>query len=96
MFQTWLAGAANGFLSYRQAKGRPRPRTDGARSSSPSSESRDSNVTMPIDGRFGIAYAWSVEPSARPSDAYALDANAPREIGRFAGSERVRWRPSTR
>jgi Uma2 family endonuclease len=60
---------------------------------SPSSESRDRKVKMPIYARFGVAYAWLVDPLARTLEAYALNAGAWREIGRFAGSELVSVAP---
>jgi Uma2 family endonuclease len=60
---------------------------------SPSSESRDRKVKMPIYARFGVAYAWLVDPLARTLEAYALEAGVWREIGRFAGSERVSVAP---
>ena len=60
---------------------------------SPSSESRDRKVKMPIYARFGVAYTWLVDPLARTLEAYALDTGSWREIGRFAGSERVSVAP---
>jgi Uma2 family endonuclease len=60
---------------------------------SPSSESRDREVKMPIYARFGVAYAWLVDPLAQTLEAYALDAGVWREIGRFAGSDRVSVAP---
>jgi Uma2 family endonuclease len=60
---------------------------------SPATESKDRNIKMPIYARFGVAYAWLVDPQVRTLEAYALDAGAWREIGRFAGSERVSVAP---
>jgi Uma2 family endonuclease len=60
---------------------------------SPSSVSRDREVKMPTYARFGVAYAWLIDPRARTLEAYALDAGAWREIGHFAGSERVSVAP---
>jgi Uma2 family endonuclease len=60
---------------------------------SKSSEGTDREVKMPIYARFGVAYAWLIDPRARTLEAYALDAGAWREIGRFAGTERVRMAP---
>jgi hypothetical protein len=48
---------------------------------------------MPIYARCGVAYAWLLDPLAHTLEAYALDAGAWREIGRFAGSDRVSVAP---
>ena len=60
---------------------------------SKSTESTDRDLKMPIYARFGVAYAWLLDPRARTLEAYALDAGAWREIGRFAGSDQVRVAP---
>jgi Uma2 family endonuclease len=60
---------------------------------SPSTESKDRKIKMPIYARFGVAYAWLVDPLARTLEAYALEAGAWREIGRFAGTELVAVAP---
>jgi Uma2 family endonuclease len=60
---------------------------------SPSSESRDRNIKMPIYARFGVAFAWLIDPQAHTLEPYTLDAGAWREIGRFTGSERVAVAP---
>jgi Uma2 family endonuclease len=36
---------------------------------SPSSESRDRKVKMPISARFGVAFAWLIDPQARALEA---------------------------
>jgi Uma2 family endonuclease len=48
---------------------------------------------MPISARFGVAFAWLIDPQARALEAQALDAGAWREIGRFSGTERVAVAP---
>jgi Uma2 family endonuclease len=48
---------------------------------------------MPIYARFGVAYAWLLDPLAHTLEAYALDAGIWREVGRFAGSDRVSVAP---
>ena len=53
---------------------------------SPSTESKDRKVKMPIYAKFGVAYAWLLDPLAHTLEAYALDGGAWREIGRFAGA----------
>lgn len=60
---------------------------------SPSTESKDRRVKMPIYARFGVAYAWLLDPVAHTVEAYALDGDAWREIGRYAGSARVSLPP---
>jgi Uma2 family endonuclease len=60
---------------------------------SSSTASTDREVKMPVYARFGVAYAWLLDPRARTLEAYALDAGSWREIGRFAGSERVSVAP---
>ena len=60
---------------------------------SPSTESRDRQVKMPIYARFGVAYAWLIDPRAHTLEAYALAGDAWQEIGRFAGGARVSLPP---
>jgi Uma2 family endonuclease len=60
---------------------------------SPSTESKDREVKMPIYARFGVAYAWLLDPRAHTLEAYALEGGAWREIGRFAGGARVSVAP---
>lgn len=56
---------------------------------SPSTESKDRDVKMPIYARFGVAHAWLVDPRGHTLEAYALEDGAWRRIGRFAGGARV-------
>jgi Uma2 family endonuclease len=60
---------------------------------SPSTESKDREVKMPIYAHFGVAYAWLIDPRAHTMEAYALEGGAWREIGRFAGGSRVSLPP---
>jgi Uma2 family endonuclease len=60
---------------------------------SPSTESKDREVKMPIYARFGVAYAWLLDPRAHTLEAYTLEGDAWREIGRFAGGARVSVAP---
>ena len=60
---------------------------------SPATESKDREVKMPIYARFGVAYAWLIDPRAHTLEAYALEGSAWREIGRFAGGARVSVAP---
>jgi Uma2 family endonuclease len=56
---------------------------------SPSTESKDRNIKMPIYAKFGVPYAWLLDPLAHTLEAYALEGGAWREIGRFAGAALV-------
>jgi Uma2 family endonuclease len=60
---------------------------------SKSTASIDREIKMPIYARFGVAYSWLIDPLARTLDAYTLADGAWREIGRFAGSDRVAVAP---
>ncbi|NCC35988.1 MAG: Uma2 family endonuclease [Chloroflexia bacterium] len=60
---------------------------------SPSTESKDREVKMPIYAHFGVAYAWLVDPRAHTLEAYALNGDAWRQIGQFAGAARVSVAP---
>ena len=48
---------------------------------------------MPIYAKFGVAYAWLLDPEAHTLEAYALEDGTWREIGRFAGNELVSIAP---
>jgi Uma2 family endonuclease len=56
---------------------------------SPSTESKDRQIKMPIYARFGVAYVWLVDPLKRTLEAYALSDGDWVEIGRFGGRDRV-------
>ena len=60
---------------------------------SPSTESRDRQIKMPIYAHFGVAYAWLIDPQAHTLEAYVLEGDAWREIGRFASCARVSLPP---
>lgn len=60
---------------------------------SPSAESKDRNVKMPIYAEFGVSYAWLVDPLAHTLEAYALEDGGWKEIGRFAGAASVSVAP---
>ena len=60
---------------------------------SPSTESKDREVKMPIYAHFGVPYAWLIDPRAHTLEAYALEGGDWREIGRFAGGAQVSVAP---
>jgi Uma2 family endonuclease len=60
---------------------------------SKSSASKDREIKMPIYAKYGVTYAWLVDPIARTLEAYALKAGAWREIGRCADDDQVTLAP---
>lgn len=60
---------------------------------SPSTESKDRKIKMPIYAKYGVPHAWLIDPIARSLEAYALEAGTWREIGRFADGAQVRAAP---
>ena len=56
---------------------------------SKSTESRDREIKMPIYARFGVAYAWLVDPAQRTLEVYALQDGAWREIGLYSRDQQV-------
>jgi len=58
-----------------------------------STESVDREIKMPIYARFGVAYAWPVDPRNRTLEAYALEGQNWREIGRYGGDQQAAVSP---
>lgn len=56
---------------------------------SSSTESTDGEIKMPIYARFGVAYAWLVDPRKRTLETYAVEGDTWHEIGRYSGDEQV-------
>ncbi len=56
---------------------------------SPSTESKDRTVKMPIYAQYGVAHAWLIDPIGHTLEAYTLEAGAWVETGRFAGGAKV-------
>lgn len=54
---------------------------------SPSTESKDRKVKMPIYERHGVAYAWLVDPLRKTLEAFALSEDGWRTLGDWAGDE---------
>jgi hypothetical protein len=54
---------------------------------SPVTRSKDREIKLPIYARFGVSFVWLIDPWARTLEAYALEAGAWRELGRFAGPD---------
>jgi Uma2 family endonuclease len=60
---------------------------------SPSTESKDRKIKMPLYARYGVPFAWLVDPMARTLEAYELEAEDWREIGRFSDADQVAIAP---
>ena len=60
---------------------------------SPSTERKDRQIKMPIYARFGVAFAWLLDPRQRTLETYALQDGTWRETGRFAEDDQVRAAP---
>jgi Uma2 family endonuclease len=60
---------------------------------SKSTEGKDREIKMPIYARYGVAYAWLVDPLKRTLESYALKDGAWHEIGRYGGQDRVSVAP---
>jgi Uma2 family endonuclease len=60
---------------------------------SPSTESKDRKIKMPLYARYGVPFAWLVDPMARTLEAYELEAEDWREIGRFSDAGQVAIAP---
>ena len=60
---------------------------------SPSTASKDREIKMPLYARYGVSYAWLVDPEARTLEAFELQDGAWAEIGRFAKDDRVAVAP---
>jgi len=61
---------------------------------SPSTESHDRDVKMPVYAREGVRHAWLVDPTAKTLEVYALDGRGQwSEPVRHGGSDVVRAVP---
>ena len=56
---------------------------------SPSTESKDRVIKMPIYGRYGVAHVWLVDPKRRTLEAYALKAGEWEIIAKAEGDQIV-------
>lgn len=60
---------------------------------SPSTESKDRRIKMPLYARYGVPFAWLVDPIARTLEAYELPAGGWQEIGYFSETDQVAVAP---
>jgi Uma2 family endonuclease len=56
---------------------------------SPSTASRDREVKMPLYARYGVPYAWLVDPLARRLEAFTLDDGQWVEVASFGDGEPI-------
>jgi Uma2 family endonuclease len=56
---------------------------------SPSTESKDRQIKMPIYARYGVGFAWLVDPLEQTLEAFALEQQNWRELGSWKGEETV-------
>lgn len=56
---------------------------------SPSTASKDRQIKMPIYARYGVAFAWLVDPKSQTLEAYELRGDAWAKIGLYSGSAGV-------
>lgn len=60
---------------------------------SPSTESKDRRVKMPLYARYGVSHAWLVDPVTKTLEAYTLAEGAWKAIGVYRGDETVHVEP---
>jgi len=60
---------------------------------SPSTASKDREIKLPLYARYGVSYAWLVDPEARTLEAFELKGRAWTESGRYAAGDRVAVAP---
>lgn len=60
---------------------------------SPSTKSKDREVKMPLYARYGVAYAWIVDPIEKTLEAYALSDGRWKPIGEYRGDDQVSSTP---
>jgi len=56
---------------------------------SPSTASKDREVKMPLYARYGVPYAWLIDPGEQTLDVYRLDDGTWVESGVFSGNDQV-------
>jgi Uma2 family endonuclease len=56
-------------------------------------EGKDREIKMPIYAKYGVAWAWLLDPRTKTIEAYQLQGAAWSESGRFTGNASVRIPP---
>ena len=62
---------------------------------SPSTASKDREVKMPVYARYGVPYAWIVDPGAKSVESFALQANTWSRVASFQGEQQIVAPPFT-
>ncbi len=60
---------------------------------SPSTESKDRQIKMPIYARYGVRFAWLVDPLKQMLEAFTLEEGDWRQLGTWRGGETVAVTP---
>ncbi|WP_342450105.1 Uma2 family endonuclease [Thiorhodococcus minor] len=60
---------------------------------SPSTESRDRRIKMPLCAHYGVALGWLVDPSQRTLEAVQLRSGSWHQIGRVSDTDRAAISP---
>ncbi len=60
---------------------------------SPATKSKDREEKMPLYARYGVRFAWLVDPKARTLEAFALDRESWVPLGLFRDDDRVSIAP---
>jgi Uma2 family endonuclease len=56
---------------------------------SPSTESKDRQIKMPIYARYGVGFVWLIDPLKQTLEAYVLEEGEWRRLGTWGGGETV-------
>jgi len=56
---------------------------------SPSTKRKDREDKMPLYARYGVRYAWLIDPVEHTLEIYQLEADAWVEVGRFTSADQV-------
>ncbi len=56
---------------------------------SPSTESKDRRIKMPLYAHYGVRFAWLIDPISKTLEAFQLDGKTWKAVGKWHGSESV-------
>jgi Uma2 family endonuclease len=60
---------------------------------SPSTRSRDREIKMPVYARYGVRYAWLIDPDTRTLEVYALEQGGWRQSGTYGERDHIEAAP---